>query len=257
MKHVLSRNRASVGKVLPNSLLRRLPEVVDLPIHLSALWKSHGFYGLKLLDTRPNGFCGWYMLAFFSQLDPVSSQRMSLASQVQTRLQTLMRERCGVSFSNRELSCLLSAEIAGFYCDLIGYNLAVFSAKRYTTKHAKAKTDKWEISIPSYRADRNWLVAFLDTQSQIAHWQIVVGVKKKTRVLTPVFDHYELSNLIPKLHRDIDTCKRLQQWFKLDFKTQTQEYVFEDNEISESSTSDDESYRRPSRYAWKISTLVN
>lgn len=243
--------------VLPNSLLRRLPKITSLPRHLTKLFQSHGFYGLKLLDTRPNGFCGWYMLAFFSQLDPVSIQRMSLASQVQTRLQTLMRERCEVTFANRELSCLLSAEIAGFYCDLIGYNLAVFSAKRYNREDKTTKQDKWNISIPSYRQGRNWLVAFLDTKSQIAHWQIVVGVDKKTRVLTPVFDDHELSDLIPQLDHNIDTCQRLQQWFKLDFKTQPQEYVFEDNDISDSSTSDDESYRRPSRHAWKISTLVN
>lgn len=157
-------NMYVVRKLSP-VLSRRVVRGKRVPHTLLEQWKRASGDPLHRMDTRGNGFCGWYMLALWSQL---SQYPMIHAQQVQEFLSA----RLGFSSSNI-FHRHMPVQAAAYFADLIGYNLVVWTRRVVRTRtQADANTPHWRVEVVSYQPRRMWLMAYHNTH-QTLHWEIL------------------------------------------------------------------------------------
>lgn len=222
---------------LSDTLCRRLRfgRRVIVPRSLNTKFKEAGLHDVVRIDTRPNGYCGWYMLALFSQLR--QRYRRVHAGAVQDQMRRLIKSNTQIKPTEAQMSHLLTALEAGMYCDALGYNLIIWRKQHFRRRSRVS----WSYDITSYREGRPWLMAYNNTDKQVHHWECFARKVSggKTLKVDLVFRDLPAALLDTLPDKDIDTRPLVADSWKHDILVNWEDYmvVLEDYE---SSTSEDE-----------------
>lgn len=234
--------------LLPGSMRRRIRwgGAVRVPTSLQKLFRAHGLDNVTRVDTRPDGFCGWYMLAFYSQC--LTFRRgvaraayfpgpETFASAVQYQMKRIYLERCRKRVSIERFQRLLSAIEAGLYADTCGFNFLVWYKRRFRGKHKV----QWNYEILSYRPGRRWWMAYNNTDG-VNHWEVFVRrvERNPVNVVNPSFSDRVIQPLLTQgAPTRVDPCTLATSFVDLDLNVNFDDYTLEGSCPSSSTSQDD------------------
>lgn len=132
-----------------------------LPLTLKKIMSEAKVKGVKRIDTRPNGWCGWYALMLFSWL---TGADLDTSGAVMRHLRRVAVNQYNVTIKKKYQHHLMDASEAGLFVDAMGCNLLIWS-----------KVERqWQPHVYAYRLkpDRPWLMLYHNTY-HMEHWEVL------------------------------------------------------------------------------------